>query len=275
MDVTTQARPPRPRPVQIVESSRPLAEALARECRGRGVDVEIFASVGRALAAACDRKPVAILCGMHLPGLPGTSLVAALKCAPDYRAVPIALVTSDAGSIAAARGGLADVVIPKTRDLREAAAAFLDSVGLPRGAEPEATAAPASRGLEGRRILVAEDAAVLQKLVRHVLHVAGADVVVVENGEEAIETAKRAPFDLVLMDVEMPVLDGCRATRRMRSLGLALPILALTGHASAEFRARALMDGFDDVLAKPVPKRVLLEACDRALSRSCGESTGS
>jgi CheY-like chemotaxis protein len=73
-------------------------------------------------------------------------------------------------------------------------------------------------------------------------------------------------FDLVLMDIEMPVLDGCRATQALRRLGMKLPILALTGHDTAQFRDEAMSCGFDEVLAKPVPKRVLLQACSRFLA---------
>lgn len=255
--------------LQIVEASRPVAEALARVCRGRGVEVEIFATAGRALAAVCDRKPVAILSAMHLPGLPGSALVAALASARDYRAIPVALITADpdvAGSAAAPYA-----VIAKTRTLREDLAAFLDSIGLP--VRTESAGGPRASGtpLAGRRILVAEDAAVLQKLVQHVLHVAGADVVVVGNGAEAVEAVQAACFDLVLMDVEMPVLDGCRATQQLRGFGQKLPIVALTGHASQEFRTEAIECGFDEVLAKPVPKRVLLEVCDRLLRAGSDE----
>lgn len=265
-ETPTPSQPGRRPAVQIVEASKPIAEALARVCRGRGVEVEIFANVGLALAAACERKPAAILSGMHLPGLPGTALVAALKSSRHHRAIPIALITSDAN--VGVSGCAPDAVIPKTRDLLQAVSAFLDSVGLTLREAAAADAALPSNALEGRRILVAEDAVVLQKMVRHLLHVAGADVVVVENGQEAVEAVQGSRFDLVLMDIEMPVLDGCRATRALRTLGIKLPILALTGHDDAQFRDEAMGYGFDEVLAKPVPKRVLLQACSRFLARS-------
>jgi len=109
----------------------------------------------------------------------------------------------------------------------------------------------------GLRILVAEDNAVNQLLVRKLLAKQGYDCRVVANGLEALEELRRARYDLVLMDCQMPELDGIEATRRIRS-GEAGPeaakvvVVALTAHALPEDRARCLEAGMDEYLAKPV-----------------------
>jgi signal transduction histidine kinase/DNA-binding NarL/FixJ family response regulator/HPt (histidine-containing phosphotransfer) domain-containing protein len=118
------------------------------------------------------------------------------------------------------------------------------------------------------QILVAEDGIDNQRLIRHILHAAGADVTVVENGRLAYEAAREAkrsgrPFDLILMDMQMPEMDGYTATRTLRAEGYAGPIVALTAHAIAGDRERCIQAGCDDYVTKPVHRHVLLEVARR------------
>ena len=121
--------------------------------------------------------------------------------------------------------------------------------------------------LEGLRILLVEDGRDNQKLIGFLLRRSGAEVEVVENGQLAVERLvgdeEREPVDVVLMDMQMPVLDGYSATRQLRALGYRRPILALTAHALAEDEQRCLEAGCDAFLTKPVDRGVLLEACAR------------
>lgn len=122
--------------------------------------------------------------------------------------------------------------------------------------------------LRGVRVLLAEDGMDNQKLITVLLSKAGAQVHLARNGEEALEAAKLSltsgvAFDLVLMDVQMPVLDGIGATRALRAMGWRVPVIALTANASISDRAACLDAGCDDFLAKPVDRAKLVAACAR------------
>jgi CheY-like chemotaxis protein len=120
--------------------------------------------------------------------------------------------------------------------------------------------------LQSVRILLAEDGPDNQRLIGHVLRKAGADVSIVDNGLKAYELAlenrqHNQPFDVVLMDMQMPVMDGYEAVRRLRKANYAGPIVALTAHAMAEDRKKCLEAGCDDFQTKPINRRDLVESC--------------
>ena len=118
---------------------------------------------------------------------------------------------------------------------------------------------PGAGALRGVRILLAEDSIDNQELLRTVLGSVGAEVEVVENGSLAIERAEAGTFDVVLMDMNMPEVDGYEATRRLRDRGYQRPILALTANAMTSDSERCLAAGCDVHLAKPIDRRRLIE----------------
>ncbi len=126
------------------------------------------------------------------------------------------------------------------------------------------------------RILLAEDGIDNQELLSMHLRRAGAEVVVASNGRIAVQVASApAPagkFDLVLMDMQMPELDGYEATRELRAMGFKPPIVALTAHASPEERPRCLAAGCTDFLGKPITREQLLALAARYLPRIPGLS---
>jgi two-component system cell cycle response regulator DivK len=110
-----------------------------------------------------------------------------------------------------------------------------------------------------RRILVVEDNPLNLKLVRDVLQYAGYDVIEAKSGEEGLRVAQQDPPDLVLMDLQLPGIDGTETLRRLRegSLGRDVPVVAVTAFAMAEDRERAFLAGFDGYVEKPISVREL------------------
>lgn len=125
-----------------------------------------------------------------------------------------------------------------------------------------ATGRPAAPSIHGT-VLVAEDSPDIQRIVARLLRHAGLDVEVAEDGLQALEAVARRRFDVILMDMQMPRLDGYGATSSLRRSGYAGPIVALTAHALHEDRERCLRAGCTDYLAKPVDRQTLLDCVRR------------
>ncbi|MFA6223303.1 MAG: response regulator [Desulfomonilaceae bacterium] len=119
----------------------------------------------------------------------------------------------------------------------------------------------------GLEILVAEDNLINQKLATYMLKGLGHNVSIATNGQEALDSIRKARFDVILMDVQMPVMDGLEATKRIReqekSLNRHTPIVALTAHAMKGDRERCLEAGMDDYISKPINYHELVEAICR------------
>jgi CheY-like chemotaxis protein/HPt (histidine-containing phosphotransfer) domain-containing protein len=151
-------------------------------------------------------------------------------------------------------------------DLADALARAIrrDPVSVPdRATLEEGARAPHRKGL---RILLTEDNPVNQKVARRILEVEGHSIHVAENGREAVEAIRASAFDLVVMDIQMPVMDGYEATAAIREWekpsGRRIPILALTARALEGDRERCLEAGMDGYVTKPIRARKLLDAID-------------
>jgi PAS domain S-box-containing protein len=131
---------------------------------------------------------------------------------------------------------------------------------------PEQAPTPVLNG----RILLAEDGVDNQRLLSFLLGKAGADVTIVDDGKATIDVALKArdvgkQFDLILMDMQMPVMDGYAATRKLRESGYDGLIVALTAHATASDRDKCLAAGCDDYLTKPIDRATLVDSVHRYL----------
>ncbi len=153
----------------------------------------------------------------------------------------------------------------KQSDLRETILHVLSVQGEPgRETGPVSTKVAATR--RSRRILLAEDGLVNQQVARELLESRGHQVVVVNNGREAIQALEHGAFDLVLMDVQMPEMDGWEATATIRqkeqTTGLHMQIVAMTAHAMKGDRERCLKAGMDAYLTKPIQSKLLYETVE-------------
>ena len=147
----------------------------------------------------------------------------------------------------------------------------LEAAQAPGASPPAAAPADAASPVRyrGRRILLAEDNPVNQRVASRMLEKLGAAVDIAGNGRQAVAMALAADYDLVLMDCQMPEMDGFEATRELRaSLGprARVPIAAVTANAMAGDREKCLEAGMDDFLAKPIDSRQLAELLDRSLA---------
>lgn len=148
------------------------------------------------------------------------------------------------------------------------ATAIESSLGAPRHASDSGT--DDAHGAGRSRVLLAEDGADNQRLLRHHLERDGLEVTAVGDGRAALDAAigaqrRGAPFDLVLLDMQMPRMDGLEATRALRDAGFAGPIIMLTAQEVAGARERCRAAGCDEVLAKPIERSRLSDAVRRQL----------
>lgn len=250
---------------------------MLEELLGRwGMHAEVASGGRQALdllgeTTAALRVPNLILMDAEMPDMDGFETAQRISCQPALTGIPIILLTSIGNSrgagVSEASGIQAHIQKPlrqsellgAIRQLIEAAPP--EPSGGSRGAQPTR---PARRAL---RILLAEDNPVNRTLAGRLLKKHNHSVTVAHNGREALALLDSEPFDAVLMDLQMPEMDGFAATASIRERERGgrprIPIVAMTAHAMKSDRERCLAAGMDAYLSKPFKPEELLDTLDR------------
>ncbi len=262
-------------------TNRRLLEAMLTAW---GVAPTIVADGRSALAAleqarAAGRTFHLVLLDARMPDVDGFAVAERIRQEPALAGLTVMLLTSDVmnGDLARCRtlGIARHLVKPFTPS------ELLDAVLLALGPSLETTARPAAPADPGaeissrrRHVLVAEDNPVNQRVIVRLLEKMGHIPIVAHNGQEAVAAYESRPFDVALMDVQMPVMDGLAATMAIRESEARhparrrLPIMALTAYAMRGDRERCLAAGMDDYLTKPIKPEDLSAALDRLFGDS-------
>ncbi len=247
---------------------------ISKMVEGFGCKVETAESGEAALAALSSAIAQGnpfdlVLLDMQMPKIDGEQTLESIKSDPRFNSVPILILTSIGQRSDAARlqrKGCAGYLLKpiKLRTLHDTLVDVIGKRSIERvPSQPDRKAAAPGRQ---RRLLLAEDNPVNQKLAVVLLNKAGFSVDVVDNGRSAVEQVLRNHYHAVLMDVQMPELDGYQATQRIRECedpGIHVPIIAMTANAMKGDEEMCLRAGMDDYLAKPFELRRLMEVLGR------------
>ena len=264
--------------VLVADDHAASLESLRDQMLAWSFEVSVARDGGEALAAlraaaVAGRAFDAAVLDMNMPVLGGVDVARLAKADPATAGVPLLMLTGADGEFdaaAARRAGFADCLVKPARQSQ-----LFDAIArLTRGETVDkpvpATPAPATAGAAGRRLLVAEDNEVNQIVAGETLRDAGYEVVIVGNGRLAFEAVEAGGYDLVLMDCQMPEMDGFEATAAIRAAEAKagrprLGIVALTANAISGDRERCLEAGMDDYVTKPIDPDVLLSTVAKRL----------
>jgi two-component system, sensor histidine kinase and response regulator len=263
---------PRTRRVLVVDDNQTNQRVLCGQLRPAGYTVETAGSVSRALeqllhSARAGQGFDVVIADDQMPDSDGSQLAARLRSHPELGATRLIMLTSldRHGNMQRLRElGFAGYLTKpvRGRDLRACIERVLELDGstehlqpdrrvVTRGSLVSEKGAPRYRG----RVLVVEDNAVNQQVTRRFLERLGCQVNIAENGQRAVEFCDRERYDLILMDVQMPVMDGLAATREIRRLEgphRRVPIIALTASVMTDELERCIAAGMDGLLTKPL-----------------------
>jgi len=274
--------------VVIVDDNATNREILSRQLRAWGSAVIPFGDPHEAVKnlrsmTSPEERPQLVLLDYHMPGIDGLETCNELRQMEHLNGTPVLILTSV--SFLGRRRELDDAGVDgqltkpvKQTQLR---AHILAALGVQEQLGPRENGRQgvlvtdfnaASNPGRKARILLVEDNAVNQRIGAALLARAGHQCEIANNGREALAALARMPFDLVLMDCQMPVMDGYDATRELRDLerrtGNRIPVIAMTANVMDGDRERCLDSGMDDYVAKPVVSKELYSKLDLWLQRS-------
>jgi PAS domain S-box-containing protein len=272
--------------VLIVDDSENARDVLIAMLGANGLVAKAVSSGEEALAAITTAsksgKPFdLVLMDWRMPGIDGVEASRRIKAQRTISRIPAVLMVS-AFEREEAMNGVANheldgfLIKPVNESL------LIDSIATIFGVKPEYPSSdlrPAAEyfpaELAGRRVLLVEDNEVNRDLATELLGDLGIQVTIAVNGREGVDRVAAEPFDLVLMDIQMPVMDGLTATRLIRADGRfgKLPVLAMTAHAMSGDRDRSLNAGMNDHITKPIDPNRLLAALIRWMPEKSAEKS--
>ena len=272
--------------VLIVDDVQMNRRILARQLAGFGIETmsvdDGFAAMAELERAFHQGKPFdLVIIDQMMPGLSGEALAQRIRATEGLAETKI-VIASSAGRHGLAEGtcGIIDAVLTKPvreQSLLDAFAQLFGFAGVRRTEPTRAPLPPPESAGRSLRILLAEDNKINQQLVTMLLRKAEHQVDVVENGELAFEAVRSADYDVVLMDIQMPILDGVHATKRIRALPPpknAVPIIALTAHAMTGAKEEYLAAEMDDYLSKPIDNGELFSRLNDVAAGLVGRGVG-
>ena len=264
------------RRILVLETCATHRAILQRRLTRLGLAVEAWADGNTAMARLSDRGPVpfdAIVLATGPSSATGLNFARSLRAQPPLAAVPIVLLSSIAAiDLAAVRAlGTAASLTKPCSALKVARTIARLIAETPAPAEISLPRNPLATNASSLRLLVVEDNAANRQVARTLLEKLGHSVAIAVDGHEALDLLAQSPFDVVLMDCQMPVLDGYETTRRIRSGAIAgvdprVPIVALTAYARPEDRARCLAAGMNGYVSKPIRGPELVGALHDAVA---------
>jgi PAS domain S-box-containing protein len=241
--------------ILVVDDNAFMRNLLSNLINTFGCQVQMVDSGMAALACIEDGNTFdIILMDWRMPDMDGLSTALKLKNIGD--ATPVMLVTGDESELARIEADLLGINIARFLNKPVSSAALLDAMvrvldGTTTKQPQPVTPAPI-HDLTGAHILLVDDNQFNREVGLELIEITGATVTTAEDGEQAVAAVANGSFDLVLMDIQMPVMDGYTAARIIRERWPNLPIIALTAHAMAEERARVLAGGMNDIVTKPI-----------------------
>jgi CheY-like chemotaxis protein len=209
-----------------------------------------------------------VLTDSQMPGMDGFAMVEGMKQNPDLAVATVMMLASGPQRVDLAHCQELNIAAYLTKPVRQSQLHDAMVKALPARPKRDRESTRAARQIQyvsqhRLRILLAEDNPVNQRVALRLLEKSGHQVAVTTNGREALAALDNGEFDVVLMDVQMPDMDGFEATAAIRSreraVGKHLPIIAMTAHAMTGDRERCLSAGMDGYIAKPIHSAELLQ----------------
>jgi two-component system, sensor histidine kinase and response regulator len=281
---TQQERPSQTGPIPSLEDLRvlvvddnPTNRAILQDMLGNWGMKPALADCGPAalallqMAARAGRPFPLVVLDVMMPGMDGYSVAAKIKQNPATADSAILMLTSGNSRGEAQRCKALGIAAFMVKPIQQSELFDAIITGLTRSSGVKEVKRPAESSFAASprplHILLAEDNAVNQRVAVMTLEKIGHQVCVVSNGKAALEKLETEEIDVVLMDVQMPIMSGEEATARIRELerntGRHLPIIAMTAHAMKGDRERLLRAGMDDYLAKPIQSAELMRILEK------------